>query len=45
MQTRLNTPIFLAEAASVASAMPRRHDSDEECQSGDVFALAGRHAR
>jgi len=45
MLTTLNTPTFLAEATSVASALPCWHSFDEERQPGYVLALAGRYAR
>ena len=45
MLTRLNTPTFLAEATSVASALPCWHRFDAKRQPGYVLALAGRYAR
>jgi hypothetical protein len=45
MLTTLNTPTFLAEATSVASALPCWHSFDEKRQPGYVLALAGRYAR
>ena len=45
MLTTLNTPTFQAEATSVASALPCRHNFDEKRQPGYVLALAGRYAR
>jgi len=45
MLTTLNTPMFHAEATSVASVEPCRHNFDWKRQLGDVRALAGRYAR
>ena len=45
MLTKLNSPTFLAEATSVASALPCWHSFDAERQPGYVLALAGRYAR
>ena len=44
MLTTVNTQVFLAEAASVASVMPCWHSFDEKRQAGRVLALAGRYA-
>jgi hypothetical protein len=44
MLMTLNTKVFLAEAASAASALPCRHQVDEARWPGYVFALAGRYA-
>jgi len=45
MLITLNTPTFLGEATSVASALLCWHSFDEKRQSGYVLALAGRYAR
>ena len=45
MLIKLNTPMFLAEATSVASVAPCWHSFDEKRQLGYVRALAGRRAR
>ncbi len=45
MLTTLNTPMFLAEATSVASVLPCWHSFDEKRRPGYVLALAGRYAR
>jgi hypothetical protein len=45
MLITLNTPMFLAEAASVASVLPSWHCFDEKRQPGYVRALAGGDAR
>jgi hypothetical protein len=45
MLTTLNTPMFLAEATSVASESPCRHSFDGKRRTGYVRALAGRYAR
>jgi hypothetical protein len=45
MLTRLNTPILLAEATSVASVLPCWHSFDPKRRSGYVLALAARYAR
>jgi hypothetical protein len=45
MLITLNTPTFLGEATSVASALPCWHSFDEKRQPGYVLALAGRYAR
>jgi hypothetical protein len=44
MLITVNTQVFLAEAASVASVMPCWHSFDEKRQAGRVLALAGRYA-
>ena len=45
MLINLNTPMFLAQATSVASVLPCWHSFDEKRQAGYVRALAGRYAR
>jgi hypothetical protein len=45
MLTNLHTPTFIAEATSVASALPCWHSFDSKRQPGYVLALAGRYAR
>jgi hypothetical protein len=45
MLITVNTRTFLAEAATAASVLPRRHSVDETRRSGYVSALAGRCAR
>jgi len=45
MLIKLNTPMFLAEATSVASVAPCRHSFDEKRRPGYVRALVGRRAR
>jgi hypothetical protein len=45
MLINVNTPMFLAEAAIVASVLPCRHSFDEKRPSGYALALAGRCAR
>ena len=45
MLIKLHTSTFLAEATSVASVLPCWRSFDEKRRSGDVSALAGRHAR
>jgi hypothetical protein len=45
MLINLDTPMFLAEAASVAQALPCRHSFDAKRRPGYVVALAARHAR
>jgi hypothetical protein len=45
MLTTLNTPMFSAEAASVATVAPCRHSRDKWLRFGNVLALAGRCAR
>jgi hypothetical protein len=45
MLTTLNTPMFHAEATSVATVRPCWHCFDEKLRPGYVLALAGRYAR
>ena len=45
MLINLNTPMFLAEATSVAQALPCRHSFDAKRRTGYVLALAGKCAR
>jgi hypothetical protein len=45
MLITLDTPMFLAEATSVAPVAPCWHSRDKRNQSGYVLALAGRCAR
>ena len=45
MLITLNTPMFLAEATSVASVLPCPHSFDQKRRPGYVLALAGRYAR
>jgi hypothetical protein len=45
MLINLNTPMILAEATSVAQALPCWHRFDAKRRPGYVLALAGRHAR
>jgi hypothetical protein len=45
MLITVNTRMFLAEAATVASVTPCWHSFDEKRRPGNVRALAGRCAR
>ena len=45
MLITLNTPMFLAEATSVASVLPCRHSFDAKRRPGYLLALAARCAR
>jgi hypothetical protein len=45
MLTNLHTPMFIAEATSVAEVLPCRHSFDPKRRTGYVPALAGRYAR
>jgi hypothetical protein len=45
MLITVETKMFLAEAATAASASPCRHRFDENRRPGSVLALTGRHAR
>ena len=45
MLTNLHTPMFSAEATSVAEVLPCRHSFDTKRRPGYVLALAGRYAR
>jgi hypothetical protein len=45
MLTNLHTPMLIAEATSVAAALPCRQSFDTKRRPGYVLALAGRYAR
>ena len=45
MLTNLYTPMFIAEARSLASNLPCWHSFDPKRRPGYVLALAGRYAR
>jgi len=45
MLTNLDTPMFRAEATSVAQALPCWHSFDPKRRPGYLLALSGRHAR
>jgi len=44
MRTYPNIRMFSADATLVAEALPCRHGGSVDSRTGDVHALAGRHA-